>query len=108
MNTVYKHETVLGNNVFIREENGIYCVWENRYDPKTHITQMELDIFAEQPNGTYRRFADSIAERAYTDAEIRTVLRENKLELLDCLAELTLESPKADTERVLYIARKKA
>ncbi|MBR7071822.1 MAG: class I SAM-dependent methyltransferase [Clostridia bacterium] len=108
LNTVYKHEKVLGNNVFLREENGLYCVWENHYDAENRLTQMELDFFEEQPDGSYRRFSDSVTERVYTREEIVAALEKNHLALETCLEELTLRPPTAETQRIIYVARKKA
>lgn len=107
LNTLYKHEKILGNNTFVREENGIFCVWENQYDENNHQTRMELNFFEQQEDGSYTRFSDTVTERAYTDKEIENALSKCGLELVDRVEELTLEPPKEDTQRILYVTRKK-
>ena len=36
VNTLYKHEKVLGNNTYIYDLADIYCAWQNRYNPQDH------------------------------------------------------------------------
>ncbi len=106
LNTPYKHEQILGNNTFVREENGVYCVWENRYDQETRTTEMELDIFEEQQDGSYERFGDTVCERAYTPDEVEKALVACGLQVVDCVEEQSFAAPKEDSQRVLYITRK--
>ena len=77
VNTVYKHKNVLA------------------------------DDFFEEENGVYYRSSESFAERAYTDDEIRKMLTDAGFEVEAVYGDLTFESPKADEQRVIYVARMK-
>lgn len=76
MNTVYKHENVLGNNAFIFDYEGLYCGWQNELgeaDP-LHRVDMFLDFFSENPDGGYTRYEDSLSEIALPVEEIEKML----------------------------------
>lgn len=106
LNTEYKHSEVLGNNTFIKENDSAFCVWQNQCeDGKT--VDIFLDVFIEKEDGSYERLSEDFSERAYSYAEIDEVLSEAGLERLDILDFDTLEVPKAESQRVLYIVRKK-
>lgn len=106
VNTRYKHEEVLGNNTFVLEENGIYCVWDNEYDASSKITSAALDFFTEQPNGSYSRSGETVEERYYTEAELEAAIAAAGLELLAVCGEFTDLPPNETAERAVYITRR--
>ncbi len=103
MNTVYKHREVLADNVFVLENERVFCVWQNFTED--NLTEISLDFFEEQ-NGAYYRSSEDFSERAYADGEIREMLQSAGFETLGCYGDLTFEPPQADEQRVIYIARK--
>lgn len=106
VNTEYKHEKVLADNTFIIDEPGIYCVWDNEYDPKTHITTATLDFFEEKPDGSYERSGDTVEERYYTPAELDRAITVAGLETVAVCGEFSELPPAEASERVVYITRK--
>lgn len=106
VNTLYKHETVLGNNTFVLDENGVYCVWSNEYNADNLLTEIALDFFSEQADGRYMRSGDSISERAYTPTELENAVKGCGLEILAVYGEFTRKPPEAETQRAVYITRK--
>ena len=58
MNTVYKHEKILADNVFVKENDDVFCVWQNRYDKRKRSTEIMLDFFVTRENG-YERFSEN-------------------------------------------------
>ncbi|MBO5020864.1 MAG: class I SAM-dependent methyltransferase [Clostridia bacterium] len=107
VNTVYKHEKVLGDNTFVIDEDGVYCVWQNEYDPTTKITNIMLDFFVETEDGAYERFGEDFCERAYTREELKCILEQSGLTLLAVLGDMTECEPESCCEREIYIAKKK-
>ena len=103
VNTVYKHKKVLADNVFVLENERVFCVWQNFTED--NLTEISLDFFEEQ-NGAYYRSSEDFSERAYADGEIREMLQGAGFETLGCYGDLTFEPPRADEQRVIYIARK--
>lgn len=110
MNTLYKHETVLGNNVFVYETDQVFCVWSNRCEmPAVEIT---LEFFEKQMDGegeVYHRSTEQFTERAYPVEVIDRALQDAGFAVVTHLdGEGEGEDPvRTDSERILFIARKK-
>ena len=108
VNTVYKHENVLADNTFVIDEDGIYCVWQNEYDSKNKTTNIMLDFFTEEDDGSYSRYGEDFCERAYTHEELASVLEENGFEILNIFGDMTEKPPENDCEREIYVVKKRS
>lgn len=106
LNTEYKHREVLGDNTFVYDLDDIYCVWQNEFDEEDMITHVFLDFFVEE-NGLYERFYEEFDERAYSLEKVKKWLEISGFELVNFFEEFTENEPKEDTERIVYVARKK-
>lgn len=105
VNTVYKHKSVLGDNIFVIDRDNIYCVWANEYTPKNDTVNIMLDFFVKSDD-RYTRFSEEFSERAYTADELNTALEKAGLEVLAVFDDMT-EAPLTDTsERAIYVTRK--
>jgi hypothetical protein len=105
VNTIYKHRQVLGDNTFVLEEEGVYCVWQNFYNPEDNTVDIALDFF-EGDGENYKRYSEDITERAYTEKEIKNALKKAGLEILAVYNDMTYNKLKKDSERAIYITRK--
>lgn len=105
MNTPYKHETVLGNNTFVLETDEVYCVWQNEYEGGGRVS-IALDFFALQPDGRYERESEDFCEIAYSVEETEALLRGAGLSLLAVYDDMTLAPPRAESERLIFVAVK--
>ena len=105
LNTEYKHRNILGNNTFVMDEEEVYCVWQNRFDEKRLITDINLDFFLEDGD-TYIRSSESFKERAYTKEQIEGILNKARLEIQAVYGDLSFESPKEDSQRIIYVTKK--
>ena len=105
LNTPYKHKTVLGNNTFVFEEDDVYCVWQNSFNPKNNITDICLDFFVEE-DGLYQRYNEEFRERAYTKEQISETLKEAGLKIKAILGDLKFTAPSSKEERVFYVCEK--
>ncbi len=105
VNTLFKHEQVLGDNTFVYDDERVYCVWQNEYlgEGKTGIY---LDFF-ENRKGVYHRYSDDFTETAYSKEQIEEMLREAGFEVLACYEYPTLLPPKEDSEKLTFVAKKK-
>ena len=104
VNTVYKHEKVLGNNTFIYDMDDVYCVWQNTLLPE-HLVQMDLDFFVRDEEDAYTRMEDHFAERAYTHEEILSALEHHGMRLEAVYHEDSFDAPKPDSQRLIYVAK---
>jgi len=107
LNTDYKLVEVLGENTFTYNTENLVYIWENSYDNKSKICQMDLSFFAlEEKSGKYLRFDETHLEKAYDEKEIIELLARTGFKLLGIYGELTFEPPRQDEERVFFVARK--
>lgn len=101
-NTVYKHQNVLGNNIFIYDEKNVYCAWRNTLLQDERTVNINLDFFVK--NGeNYFRCGESFKEKAYTDDELTFAAEEAGFKVLSRFAESTFDLPVETTQRVTYI-----
>ncbi len=104
VNTIYKHQNVLGNNTFVYDTDDVYCVWQNSLK-ENNIVEIDLDFFIPD-NDAYVRTGESFEERAYSHNEITEMLAKAKFEVVGCYGDMTFEAPKEDEQRVIYVAKK--
>lgn len=108
MNTPYKHKSVLADKCFVYDLDGVYCVWQNSPVKKDLTVDMTLDFFIEDENGKYARSTESFSERAYIFQTVKCLLEQADFELSANYRDMTREMPTADTERTVFIARRKS
>lgn len=107
INTQYKLEKVLGENVFSYNTEELVYIWESFFDRKTKVCQMDLTFFAlESKTGKYIRFDETHLERAYEEKEIKEMLINSGFEILGTYGELSFDLPQEKEERVFFVARK--
>lgn len=104
VNTPYKHRCILADNAFVFEEEDFMCVWRNRLISKTCEEDMLLDFFVGQDEN-YRRFTDTVRERAYSLRTWQTLLEKAGFEMEALYADMTFEEPDDTCERWLIVAK---
>lgn len=105
VNTVFKHEKILGDNTFVLENEDVYCVWQNEYDKKHHQTHISLDFFTKDGEN-YQRSGEEFCERAYTDGELEKMLKSAGFMVEAVFGDMTLKAPKENAERKFFVCRK--
>jgi len=105
LNTPYKHKKVLGDNVFVLEDEELFCVWQNNTDKRSLLTDIYLDFFVAE-GGSYRRYSEAFSERAYPIAKITELLSSVGLETVAVLEDMSFLPPREDSQRVFFVARK--
>ncbi len=105
INTKHKLKNVLAGNIFNDEKDNVFYSWENYYDEIENICEFDINFFVKKGN-EYKRFNEIHYERAYTDREIRALLRKAKLELVAVYDDMTENEPTKMSERVYYVAKK--
>lgn len=105
VNTPYKHRQVLGDNAFVLEAAGLYCVWRNQLLQRRCEVSMQLDFFCQEADGRYERQTDWVRERAYSRRTWETLLTAAGFETLAVLRDMS-ERPAVPTdERWVIVAR---
>lgn len=107
VNTIYKHEKILADNVFVYDLDDVYCVWQNEFCPEDNGVDISLNIFAEAEDGLYERMEESFREIAVTQQEFASMLEKAGFELLEVREYLTDKEPAEDSDKLMFCARKK-
>lgn len=107
VNTVYKHREVLGNNTFVYDVDGVYCVWQNEYVPEDNRVSIGLDLFFEEEDGSYTRGFEEFSEIALENDEYLSLLEESGFEIVDVFEYLTYNIPQKNSEKLLIVAKKR-
>ncbi|MHC1720629.1 MAG: class I SAM-dependent methyltransferase [Clostridiaceae bacterium] len=104
INSYYKLKEILGNNVYNYDDEKVTYIWENSFN--NEIADMYLTFFVKEGD-LYRRFDEEHSERAYKDETIEGIINEAGLQLLYKFDNYELKQPDEETERIVYVLRKK-
>ena len=80
VNSEYKFESIYSNNDIILENKGVFCSWQNSYNRKSRICDFYITLFAEQSDGSYKRYGETQREKYYSIDFFRNILEKNKFE----------------------------
>ena len=106
VNSCYKFENILADNVFYGIDDDLTYIWQNSYDKKRRICEFDLTFFIKE-NEFYRRYDELHYERAYSIEEIRGLISYSGMELVNMYDNLSFLPPKANSERIFTVCRKK-
>lgn len=103
--TLYRMEKMYGNETFVVDQEDIYYVWKNHWDPDRNRIRYEITFFV-QDEEIYERFDEMHEQRGYSLEAIRTALSQagyNQIEAYDAFT----RNPVTDTsERIQWRAVK--
>lgn len=99
INSHYKINHILKDNIFIEDREDVFYTWENYYDDETDICQYYLNFFVSENNGeTYERFIEVHYEKAWTIKEIEEALNLAGFKHWDIYREWTFKEMSHDVE----------
>lgn len=105
VNTEYKHEKILADNIFVRETDTLFSVWQNFYDPDSKITDICLDFFEKTDSG-YKRLSEDFSERVYSDRQLCEMLSSAGFKTEAVFGDMTTQPPAPDSQRNIYVVRR--
>ncbi len=105
VNTVYKHQEVLCNNIFTEQTDDIYMVWQNSLSDDGVTVNIDLNFFVADEKDKYIRLQENFDERAYTQEQLHSLLKNSGFEVLHTCDFYGGEVEKT-SEKVIYVARK--
>lgn len=108
VNTLYKHERVLADNAFVFSLEGLYCGWQNEYDKADSSVRICLDFFEEDQDGGYKRYSEEFREIYISPERLEELLAEAGFEILGVFDGYTDGELCPDSERAVYVCRRKA
>ena len=107
VNTLYKHEQVLGGNTFVYEDESAFLVWQNTECDGEGRVDIMIDVFAEASDGRYYRESEDFTERAYGTELLLKLLDQAGLSAVGVFGDLSDLPPRPDEERIIFVSRKK-
>lgn len=108
INTIYKFQNVLSDNCFCQTTDDSAYTWENYYDDKSNINEFYTNFFIKENNSEkYNRYEEYHYEKGYSIEKIKELIEKSGLEFVACYNELSFNPPKADSERIFFVAREK-
>lgn len=105
LNTPYKYEEILAENVIAENREDCAFIWENYYDRESQINEYDLSLYIEEEKGLFRRYSETHYQKAYALEAIRELLWKAGLEYVTAYDAFTKERPREDSERIYVIAR---
>lgn len=105
MNTVYKYEEILGENVIAENRDESSFIWENWYDEEEQINEYDLTLFIRNEDGLYEKYEETHYQKAYDAERVCELLAEAGLKLEAVYDAFTMERPRAESDRVYFVAR---
>lgn len=107
INSKFKFENIYADNHYVLEDEGIYCGWENSYNPSSRICDFYLSVFTENDNGSYTRCDEHQREKMYTVKQIKSYLEQCGFSCECVCGGLYFEPSFEDSqEKVYFIAKK--
>ena len=95
----------MDGQVFLDEDDDVYCVWRGEFDEKTNICTYAMDLFQRQGSVWQRSFEEH-CEYAYTQQQLMAYLREAGFTNIEVFADRKFAPPETGEQRIYLKARK--
>lgn len=107
MNTLYKYRELLGDATIAENREACSFIWENSWYEEERGNEYDLTIFEKEENGLFRKYTETHFQRGYEIETVKRLIQEAGMEFVAVYDAFTKEAPKADSERIYFIAREK-
>ncbi|NLL92222.1 MAG: class I SAM-dependent methyltransferase [Ruminococcaceae bacterium] len=105
LNTEYKHNKILGDNIFVLESENTIILWQNQLLESCDI-EIKMDIFSRQPNSLYSRKRGVLKEYYHSAENIGLFLSKHGFKIIEFLDGDSFENLTETSERVIIISEK--
>ncbi len=95
----------MDDQIFLDEDDDVYCVWRGEFDEKTNICSYGMDLFQREGNCWYRSFEEH-REYAYSQEQLTQYLRAAGFTHIRVYADRLFEAPREGEQRIYFKARK--
>ena len=104
VNTPEKLKAMDGQ-VFLDEDDDVYCVWRGEFDEATNICSYGMDLFQRQGNAWLRSFEEH-REYAYDIQTLKRFLRDAGFTSIRVYGDRVMQPPREGEQRIYIKARK--
>ncbi len=105
VNSEYRFKEVLAKRDFFLEDKGVYMGWHSDFDEKSGVCSFDLTLFVENEDGTYTKHEEEQSEKLWTDAQLKQLIDEAGLELVDVFADFDMKKATKTDEKRFYVVR---
>ena len=95
----------MDGQVFLDEDEDVYCVWRGEFDEDTNICTYWMDLFQRQGK-VWNRSYEEHREYAYSEAQLRMFLKAAGFTHIEVYADRKFEAPGEGEQRIYFKARK--
>ena len=95
----------MDGQVFLDEDDDVYCVWRGEFDEETNICSYGMDLFQREGEQWYRSFEEH-REYAYSVPQLTVYLKTAGFTHIRVYADGKLEAPQPGEQRIYFSARK--
>lgn len=95
----------MDGQVFLDEDQDVYCVWRGEFDDNTNICSYGMDLFIREGKHWLRSFEEH-REYAYSREQLTVFLKDAGFTRIRVYGDRTLEQPGAGEQRMYFSARK--
>ena len=95
----------MDGQVFLDEDDDVYCVWRGEFDEDTNICTYWMDLF-QREGEAWQRSLEEHAEYAYSEAQLLGFLKAAGFTHIEVYADRKFEAPGAGEQRIYFKARK--
>lgn len=104
VNTPEKLQAMDGQ-VFLDEDDDVYCVWRGEFDRESNICSYGMDLFQREGEVWHRSFEEH-REYAYSAEQLTEYLRDAGFSHIRVYADRKFEDPQPGEQRIYFKARK--
>ncbi len=95
----------MDGQVFLDEDDDVYCVWRGEFDRETNICSYGMDLFRREGERWHRSFEEH-REYAYSQAQLTDYLKAAGFTGIEVYADRLFEAPRPGEQRIYFKARK--
>lgn len=97
----YKLQNILGNHTYGESFEDMAFLWENFYDEKSGLIQMEINIFT-QEGKLYHRDIETHYQRSYGVEKMVEMLTKSGFRHIKVYADFEMQEPSEKSERIFF------
>ena len=95
----------MDGQVFLDEDDDVYCVWRGEFDEQTNICTYGMDLF-QRKGQMWERSCEEHREYAYSQTQLTEYLKAAGFTHIEVYADRKFEAPQAGEQRIYFKARK--
>lgn len=95
----------MDNQIFLDEDDDVYCVWRGEFDEHSNICSYGMDLFCREGDKWVRSFEEH-REYAYSRAQLTAYLKQAGFSRIRVYGDRTLTEPGSGEQRMYFSARK--